>query len=112
ALGEEFSNRYKVESIPTFYFFSGDGKLIFRKTGGTDNALEFVEYGQTALDIYALKSNNTEIQNPRSLLHYAYFLKEMADSSYNDFFHAYLATENDWSSPEIMQAIIDLAEKE
>lgn len=112
ALGEEFSNRYKVESIPTFYFFSGDGKLIFRKTGGTDNALEFVEYGQTALDIYALKSNNTEIQNPRSLLHYAYFLKEMADSSYNDFFHAYLATENDWSSPGIMQAIIDLAEKE
>ena len=110
--GEEFSTKHKVESIPTFYFLNSRGSVIYKKVGGTKNATEFIEYGQTAHDIYKLKSTGKEIQNPSSLLHYAYFLKEISDTNYNHYLHRFLSKQSDWGTAENMKVILDLAEKE
>lgn len=111
-LGEEFSTKHKVESIPTFYFLNSRGQVIYKKVGGTKDAEKFVEYGQTAQDIYHLKLAGKEIKKPTSILHYAYFLKEIADTNYNHYLHQFLATQSNWAVPANMQIILDLAEKE
>jgi thioredoxin-related protein len=111
-LGEEFSTKHKVQSIPTFYFLNSRGNVIYKKVGGTKDAEKFVEYGQTAQDIYLFKLTGKEIKKPTSILHYAYFLKEIADTNYNYYLHQFLATQSDWAAPENMQIILDLAEKE
>ena len=98
--GVAFSTKHKIESIPTFYYKTGTGEIIFKKVGGTDDAIKFIEYGQTAQDIYNLKTKQKKISNPQSMLHYAYFLKEADDSSYNHYLHQFLDTQQDWSSAQ------------
>jgi thiol-disulfide isomerase/thioredoxin len=107
-VGGIFSEDYPIKSIPTLFYFNAEKKLIFKKIGAPLKAEDMLEYGQTALDINAHLQNKTPINNPKSLFHYSYYLKEEG-LDYHPYLNGFLQKQESWSAPDAMQIIFDLA---
>lgn len=110
-VGDVFSDEYPIQSIPTLFYFNSNYKLIYKKIGVTEQAEDFISYGQAALDIAEHLESNAPIKNTKSLFHYTYYLKE-EKKNYHPYFQAFLQTQKDWSNLDAMQIIFDLAEEQ
>lgn len=112
--GPDFAKKYGVKAFPTFLYFSSEGELLHRVVGFKD-ANEFIEVGETALNPKLRLGTMTEkyLQGERSpvfLKNYAYASKAAGDYKYRDIAEKYLATQNEWSTPENIQFIYDFTE--
>lgn len=107
-VGNVFSDEYPIKSIPTLFYFNSNYELIYKKIGVTDQAEDFISYGQAALDIAEHLESKAPIKNLKSLFHYTYYLKE-EKKNYQPYFQSFLENQKDWFNPDAMQIIFDLA---
>lgn len=107
--GIDLAKKYEVQAYPTLLFIDGDGQLVHRMVGfqGTE---EFIELGKTASDpakrLGGLAQRYADGDRDPEFLHsYAMILYNAMATGYQEVGEAYLATQNDWNTPENMEFI-------
>lgn len=112
--GIELAQQYQVMAYPTFLFVDGNGQIAHRSAGYRP-AEDFIELGKTALDPEKRMGGMDARyargdREPQFLYDYAMARYNAMAGNYVEVAEAYLATQQDWNTPEIMSMIFYLGD--
>lgn len=108
--GPTFARKYNVNAYPTFHFINAEGKSVYMKMGGSNEA-GFIAMGQEALkknDKSGQFAKDYEKGNrePEFLRKYAYSLMQ-GGQDYQKVANEYIRTQQDFKSKENLTFIFD-----
>lgn len=112
--GIELAKRYNVMAYPTFLFVDGNGQIAHRSAGYRP-VEDFIELGETALDPQKrMGGMDTRYSNgdrdPQFLYDYAMARYNAMAGNHVEVAEAYLKTQQNWNTPEIMSLIFYLGD--
>jgi len=113
--GVELAQKYQVQAYPTLLYINGEGEVVHRAVGYHD-ADGFVELGGKALDpakrLGALRQRyESGERDPELLAAYAKSAMQAMSPGAEDVVADYLATQEDWTTPENMEMVLSAIEK-
>lgn len=110
--GPTIAAKYQVSAYPTYLFISSDKELMHKALGYLPEET-FINAGKDALNPekqFALleRKYNSGDRDPKFLKSFAYANRDLMNGKQGKVAETYLATQQDWSSEENMDVIIEL----
>ena len=113
-VGVRLARKYQIRAYPTLLYLDGQGEIL-HKVAGYHNEQKFLAAGRKALNPESRLGEmdryyEAGVKDAKFLYRYAYAKKLASDNTHRTIVKEYLATQNDWSTPENLQFIYDFTE--